>query len=834
MAAVDWTTLEAKTNTLRTLSLSRDLHNIITDTVFSGLRVKLSELVAGLTAKGATTLSVWADTLVIDYPTFNTLGTVVVARSIDNSLLGDVPMPMRMPAAGGTAISEFLVKETASGKPLTVAVDKAGTLANPFTIPVGTRPLQAAYYTVASDGKGVGVVKPGTAELNDLLARPFALNSLKASFTAATWLMASPRQSDRDTAKSMLEWVVACTRALGDAGALVGDFAELAAQAAALLVSLNVASGACYVPLLSSDYYRSDINRLLGVLSRYESNLQTLDVRQDIQGAVDRVSGTLADVSGDEKLPAQAELDNITANVDALARDIGALRLQFQLQNYDADTKFVLMQAAIESAQVKQFLVACVGVVVNVAKAAVAAGAAIGTGGASEAGAAGAGAAGGGAAGGGKGGGKEGGGDILGSLFEAGKLGYEAIDKITTDYSSEPLPAEARKLIAAQEQLMVAVDTSARLWAAARAGSALAALPDSLAAVSIDPSLAWDNYMVAADRTLTNLKRLIGSSGAGSGAAQDAATDYLASLKILAQYGKAIAAKFVAYSGQLSRATIVQAQIAAADSIEKRWQVLQKHAQSDEEKLAGLKGLIVSRADAVKRSAYVAWTNYRNAFFYLNFTEPPTHVALEMNAAQLSDAFASVAAWTERLLGETDSGDRVRLPNEDVKLSIPFTVVKQNGESAENGASTALLVPAQAGHPAIISLTFDLSDPRLVGRLPKRGDVAIWVKEASFFVDGVKPNAQGNVIMNVATSGSYQNGFGAAQSFTFVTKGFESYFGYAATDRKPTMEWRVDTNVYMTPTPFTQWTMTFDPDGGDPSGITSLRMDMVVAFRART
>jgi hypothetical protein len=37
--------------------------------------------------------------------------------------------------------------------------------------------------------------------------------------------------------------------------------------------------------------------------------------------------------------------------------------------------------------------------------------------------------------------------------------------------------------------------------------------------VSIDPSLAWDNYMVEAERTLTNLQRAIGD-GADSGDAQ--------------------------------------------------------------------------------------------------------------------------------------------------------------------------------------------------------------------------------------------------------------------------------------------------------------------------
>src|SRR6185295_11734628 len=93
-----------------------------------------------------------------------------------------------------------------------------------------------------------------------------------------------------------------------------------------------------------------------------------------IQSALERVSGTLAEVVEDEKLPAQTELDNITANIATLSRDMSSLRLQFDLQNYDADAKLVLLQAKIASAQIKQFLKACFGFAVSVAKAAVAAG----------------------------------------------------------------------------------------------------------------------------------------------------------------------------------------------------------------------------------------------------------------------------------------------------------------------------------------------------------------------------------------------------------------------------------------------------------------------------
>ena len=119
---------------------------------------------------------------------------------------------------------------------------------------------------------------------------------------------------------------------------------------------------------------------------------------------------------------------------------------------------------------------------------------------------------------------------------------------------------------------------------------------------------------------------------------------------------------------------------------------------------------------------------------------------------------------------------------------------------------------------------------QLEGVLPNRGECAIWISEASFFLDGVTPNSKNNVISVVSTSGTYENGFGPQADYTFVTKGLSGNYLYHADSGTVFGPWQIDTAVYMTPTPYTQWTMTLPSDGGDPSTATQLRMSLTVAF----
>ena len=823
--SIDWNYLNKQDESLRTLNVEYDADGkTVLATTFSGLQVKLSELSRYAPSAGGSTMAVWADTLIVDDPTFDWQANIIVARQIDLSMLRGAPMPIRVPEHGKTSVCEMLVGESIGDVPfqLTTTANPGG--ASEFTVPVSVAPPRIAYFVVDPDGSSKHQIRDDGAELGDLLCRPWALNSFQSSFLAASVLMDSPDQDDVAEARAMLNWIVSCIRALGPAsGKLAAQLNELYGQAAALLVTLNVASGAKYVPVLSADFYNQQAGKLLDALQVYESNLATLQVQDDIKTALAQVSATLASVAQDEQTPLQADFDNLAGSIANLKESVYRLQLQFGLQDIDAGTRYVMLKDAAASDQINRFLEACFNFAVNVVKTGIAIGGMVATGGASAAGGA--------AAGGGKGDGEgEGPGSVLEPLAGALKDAYAAIMIASEEFPASALPAQAKALMEVQSQLMTSFVTGSAVWDAVSSGK-LAQLPDTLGAVAIDPGLAWDNYMVEAENQLANMSVLFGGRGA-SGEVQMAANNYLASLKILAQYGKAINAKFVVYTEQLSRAIVVKAQIAAAGEVQARWQALLATARTDQERLAALKGLIKRRADAITRSLFAAWRNYRNAYFYMYFEEPAGAIRLDMNAAQLRDAFATVSMGTAGLLGDGPDSRKVRLPQENVAVSFSFDIIRQGGEKGGKDA-VALLVPASEDSPASLNWCIPIGDDQLKGVLPQGGKVAIWISRAEFRIDGVQANRRGKVIMKVATSGSYVNGFGPASAKEFVNKGMEADFAYDVASGTVYIGWQIPPAVYMTPTPFTQWSLLFDPDGGDPSHASTLRVDLTVAYRAQ-
>jgi CII-binding regulator of phage lambda lysogenization HflD len=793
---IDWASLNEKTQGYRTLRVSKDpVSGEIVETLFCGLEVKLSELVSGFSFGGSSALMVYADTLVIDAPSFDAQGTVVAARSVDATALEGSPFPVRVPPAGGTAVVEAMIGEVAGG-PLALTTTIASGAAPGFVVPTGTAPLQTVLFTVADDGTVKSQVKSDPADVSDLVGRPFGLNSLRASLTAAAWLMDSSDEGDVATAASMLEWVVSCVPSCGPG--LPAAFLDVYHQAAALLVSLNVSPGTYYVPVLSSAFYKDHANGLLDALTTYEQNLATLEQAVDIDQAVQQVSATLQEVAKDEVKPLEVQLKNIEANIAELSTGISRLANELDLQYDETKTQFALMQGAIAQEKITAFLEAGLSLALDAVKI---------------------------------------GGDIPGAaknptqvadaitVFVSGvQTATSAIEAITSaPAGDEGLLTQAQALMQMQAALLTSYQAAVVLWAQMQGSGGGVDLPGGLGLVSVDPGLAWDNFLARAQAELASIKEQVGSAEA-----QAQADQYGADLTILAQYGKALNTKVVSYSEQLAQASVTTAQIAAAKSVGARWKELEAAAHSDAERLAALQGLIQTSADSIKRSIYVAWVDYRSSYFYLYFQEPPA-ITLDMDAAALRTAFAQVSDWVAELLGDSPGGGTVKLPSTNVNIAFQFPIVRGG---VENGAATdvALLTQPRGGK-STLTWNIPIGDAQLKGVLPDGGDVAIWIDSAQFFVDGVKANDKGNVIVDVATSGVYQNGYGPKQSYSFVTHGLDGPYAYTLNGPHVYSPWSIDPAVYMTPTPFTQWVMTFDDDGGDPTDAKSLDVELVVAYR---
>lgn len=804
---VDWQSLNEKTREHHALQIVQDPGHTLCEVVFAGLHLKLSEIASALPSGGASSITLFADTVVVDVPSFDARGVVVMARSIDVSALMGGAMPVRVPGAGDMAVVQMMVQGTVGG-PLALTTS-AAPVGSPITpVPTGGSPLTVFSYLLGADGKSTVSAAVDAASIQDLVGRSWALVSLRAGYTAAAWLASSDDAAQRAEARSMLTWIVACLRVMGQGGATMpSDHAELYNQAAAVLVTLNVAPGSRFVPVLSGDFYKAQMTQLLGALQSYDDDLKSLNASTDLQKALQSVSATLASVADIERQPLESALESIRQSIVALNGSLGHLQLQFLIQQHDSDARFGVLRAKIQSEKAGQFLEAALTatlapfkMAVQLAKveedpSAIAAAA--------------------------------------DTFQEAARKAYEALDAVTSDPAGDPeLLTQARALLGMQMQLATSVQAGALLWANAQRGTTASDLPASLAIVTVDPTLAWSNYLVQVEVEVSAVKSEIGN-GTGSGPAQAAADQYLASLKILAEYGKAMDAKLVTLAGQLARATVTKAQIVAAQSVAARWRSLESQAKSTEEKAAVMRSLLRGRVDALKRSLYAAWTHYRDAYFYLSFEAPPAAINLDMSVAQLKDTLAGVSLWIARALGDSPDGQVVRLPQDNVEVAFAFDVIAP-GAAVDPARSFALLAPASGGNPATLTWTIPLGDAQLAGVLPSGGDVAIWIKEARFFLEGVKANAKGNVLVSVATSGAYQNSSGNGQAYSFVTKPLVGDYAYVAATSKVFNPWSIDAGVYMTPTPFTQWSLTFDPTGGDAGSVTRLQMELVVAYRRGT
>jgi hypothetical protein len=188
---------------------------------------------------------------------------------------------------------------------------------------------------------------------------------------------------------------------------------------------------------------------------------------------------------------------------------------------------------------------------------------------------------------------------------------------------------------------------------------------------------------------------------------------------------------------------------------------------------------------------------------------------------------SGVADWVARASGSAPDGRHIQLPSVQATIDLDFAVL-QPGVSL-NG-SDAVVVQQNSDGGWSLNWVLPLGTGQLDGVLPNAGRCAIWISQGAFFLDGVTPNSKGNVIATVATSGTYQNGFGPQAGHTFVTHGMTGNYAYRVADAAVFSPWTINTAVYMTPTPYTQWTMTLPPNGGDPRTASRLRVKLTVAY----
>lgn len=799
---IDWTKLNEKVQNWNSIVTAHDKACAIGEIIATGLCFRLSDLMEQMPAHGGSILCVYADTLIIDRLQFGSTGVVIVARCIDVSALGGLPLLIPAPKTRDTAIIQILYGQVIGGA-LQFAFGVDGKKETLFSPPPGLDSLCASLMTLSASGAVTTVTVEDAESIADLTGHGLALNSLRASFAAATYLIDAPNDEARANGVAMLRWIVACTRSAGSV--VPTDFAELFNQAAALLVDAEVSIAAHFVPVLSNEFYSRQVSVLVSALASYEVKLRSLETADDIKKAIADIGGTLNVVTQDEAGPLAVDQRSISDNIKGLRDNIDELIVQFDLQAIQSGLLLTTLKSKAEDQKIRQFLDGVFNSVVATVKSGVNAVKIYG-GDASAIG------------------------DVLSQLVAAVKSGKAAISAYKAPaLEDRNLMSQAVQIMTIQEQIAIAFQTGAKVWSDAERG-ATNDLPRTLLSAKIDPDLAWKNYIVGAEAWFANLLRTIGD-GTGSDPVKEAATNYLASLKILANYGHSINAMMATMAGQMARGAVVTTQIDAAKQAARRWQELAARSKDDSERLALLKSLVQSRMDAVKRSIFTAWRYYRESYYYLYFTQPLVTMTLDMDAATIKDAFAQVQQWVARLLGDAPSSEQIRLPNNEVDIVFRFPVVK-----ATVGPTTmesALLTPEASGTKAMLTWTIPVETMQLKGVIRNWNTAAIWIKKASFILEGAEPNDQGNLIATVSTSGSYVNGYGPAKASRFVTKAMSGDFAYRPKTGEVYIPWQVEGEIYMTPSPYTQWKLMVEEGNGDLNAVTSLTMKLTVAYRSK-
>jgi hypothetical protein len=269
-------------------------------------------------------------------------------------------------------------------------------------------------------------------------------------------------------------------------------------------------------------------------------------------------------------------------------------------------------------------------------------------------------------------------------------------------------------------------------------------------------------------------------------------------------------------------------QIKAANDIEKNWEEVEKNATSDQQKLVALKALLQSRMNSIKRSVFVAWNYYAAAYFYLNFEYPTPEVHIDMDAKTLQQVLNSVATWVLEALGESPNGQHINLPDTDAQISLTYTILQEDKTQAITGDAAQLIKNEDGSFNLLWNL--EIGSQQLNGVLPNKGNCAIWISEAEFILEGVTPNSKGNLLATIATAGTYENGFGQSEDYSFVTKGLKGNYLYDVAHSKIYDPWKINTLVFMTPTPYTQWTMSVLNGDGDLSTATQLTVNLKISY----
>ncbi len=653
-------------------------------------------------------------------------------------------------------------------------------------------------------------------DVADVMHSPWSILALGLSFAAAGYLVEDGTPSSLDLAAGMLAWVTA------NANALIRqrsefptvDFANVASLqsgAVSLLVFTQAsASGAVYVPVLSGDVYKTEVNALLEVAEAYDSKIRDLEQSQEQAKLLESFADTLSSVSKTAETPLYNTLARLSSQVGQIETELRNASVQLAQVSATLGPLQDALSKAIEDEFQKKLLDLAFSILTELVSlyigvAAIAVGlppeAEI-----KEAAKAGQEAL-------------KGALEIAEKLIEGGEKAIEGAVKLGADALGDNLSStSAADATAGAQALMASVASfsivSGALWqvvdSAVSSGKGridvskkvLDALDQNVdlsgfSVAGLDPVTYWDKTVIQVEGAVQQYQ---------TGPTAGAANAYLEAVKTAAVYGKSVGdlqSKLLdLYTQGISAFDRLQAVYAAEDD----WKQLQGSLDTVEAQAAAAIGLLQRGYTDVKRNVILAVNNYRAAFFYQWLQESDVRIDASMDYLEMVQAAeSSITSLQNVLVGKGTSALQPRQTLGNIDLS--YTVKAADGP---------LFQEVNGQGRAVWSITS--SNPVLADQI--NGNTAIYLTEVVFILNGAEQTEE--VEMTIQTSGHFDNRLGQSQH-RFVARAIQMVSDYRPTKPPKFVPWKfADAAAYLMPTPYTQWTLTVQK--GNWQDATSIEM----------
>ena len=729
-------------------------------------------------------------------------GVSIVARSIQVS--GSATLDIQ---GGGLQ----LVTAGISGSLAVAFLDGAGAPVGAPT-PLVLSGVASPQVLTVSVG-GALAVATDASDIADVVHPPWSILSVQISSAIAGVLVDEDTLDAMNLAAGMVAWVTGCGQALLQEQAAYAnvDFVDVASFVASAIGLLTytqaAASGATYVPILSTDLYQSQITALLAVAATYDQQITAWQSQENLAGLLSGFTATLQFINSQAETPLLTTLGSLASQSALLETQVGNACVQLDLiVGTLPDLQQALVQAIQDQFQ-QELVTTALDVFTTVATLYLGAGAAL-----------------------------VGDPEILagntGKMLKAAlEIGKEFVTAGRTTIASAINEGAAAatttptggSLATSQQgaQVMAASiasfgQASSTLWSVVGAAIANAPRqidfsPDFLSAVAQMPDISGFSTGGLDPVTYWNAIVVQTQAAIQPNATLPAAVAYLEAVQLCATYGASLGDLQMKLLDLYTAGIDAFMRLQAAYQARAAWSQLQSALVSEEDQAAAAIGLLQRGYLDVKRQLVAAVGEYRAAFQYQWLQTPSIQVDVSMDFLTLQQqAQGSVTSLASVLAGTTGGLVRPR----QTFTSITSTIQQGAGPLFTN-------VNGQGQARWSIPIT----DTSLSSQLA--GNTAIYLTEATFALVG--GTQSGSVQLAVATSGSYDNQLGTSVS-RFVSQPVSMTNIYAPTQPPTyTTKWEfADASAYMAPAPYTDWTLTVLE--GNWQDVTSITMTLSGLF----